>query len=172
MDFLQNNDLSNLDMNMLLGSQNDVNSAKNLFENQDMVKLVETYLDVEVPEKFKNHPIISEFWAIQGKNIKLTFLENSDVEDFEILFEQSILNYLMSKPAYQYTFEDEQILDQFRLFFIAALKRSVGTGQHKFNERIILGGTINQVIRSNTEAFNAGQMGGGGGARNFFKRFF
>ena len=92
-----------------------------------------------------------------GKIPMLTFLDKEDIDqEFMPLFEQAKHNYIMSMPPYEYTFEDRAILKQLEIYFRCALKRSVGTSSHRFNERIILGGSINQVIRSNTEAVNMG----------------
>jgi hypothetical protein len=66
----------------------------------------------------------------------------------------------MSKPVYEFTFDDLQILDQMKIYFLASCMRAMGSNTHKFNERIILGGQINQVVRSNTENFRESQGGG------------
>lgn len=146
----------------LVGSDPELKSAQDLYQGQDMVKLVRTYLEEEEPEAYKKNPLFTEFWAILSKNIKLSFLDGKyDVEDFEILFDQSKLNYVMSKPPYEFNWEDMQLLEQLKINFLASVKRAVGVSGHRFNERIILGGTINQVIRSNTESIKAGDSGGG-----------
>jgi len=146
----------------LLGNEEELKRSQGLFQNQDMVKLVQTYLEEEIPEEFKNKKVMRDFWAVMGKTIKLSFVEKDDLFDFEILFDQARINYIMSKPPYEFDFDDQQLLDQLRIYYIAAVKRAMGFGSHRFNERIILGGTINQTIRSNTESFNSGNSGGGG----------
>lgn len=146
----------------LIGSDPEVKGAQDLFQGQDLVKLVRTYLEEDQPEAFKENALFKEFWAILGKNLKLSFLDpKTDAEDLEMLFDMSKMNYIMSKPAFDFTWEDMQLLEQLKINFIACVKRAIGTTGHRFNERIILGGTINQVIRSNTESIRAGDSGGG-----------
>ena len=87
----------------------------------------------------------------------LTFLDKDDIDnEFMPLFEQAKHNYIMSMPPYEFTFEDRAVMKQLEIYFRCALKRSVGTSSHRFNERIILGGSIMQHIRSNTESMNLG----------------
>lgn len=160
-DSVTNEDIANM-LSQIAGDPDEAEDNKSLFQNNDMVGLIREYLSVDIPKEMKEHKLIQQFWAILSKDIKLTFLEQDDIEDFELLFDQSMLNFLMSTPAYEFSNEDEQILDQFRIYFIAALKRSQGTKNHRFNERIIEGGTINQTIKSNTDIIQgAGNRGGG-----------
>ncbi len=146
----------------LLGSEEELNASKGLFQNQDMVKLVQTYLEEDIPPEILNKKVMREMWAVMGKTIKLSFVDKEDLFDYEILFDQARINYIMGIPPYEFTFEDQQLLDQLKIYYISAVKRAVGFAGHRFNERIILGGTINQTIRSNTESFNSGNNGGGG----------
>lgn len=145
----------------LMASEQEKDSAKSLYDHQDMSKLIETYMTVDIPRELKQHKLLTDFWAVLDRNIKLTFLREEDVEDSELLFEVAKVNYLQSRPAYTYTLDDVQLLDQLKIYFLAAIKRSVGIGQHKFNERIIQGGTTNHVIRSNTDTIQSGSSGGG-----------
>jgi len=158
------------DLSLLQGSKEDIRKNQDLFQTQDMSKLVKTYLEEEVPEEIRRHKIYRDFWAAIGNTIKLTFLEKEDVLDFEYLFEDSRINFTMSTPPYDYTWDDMQILSQLKLYFVAAVKRAVGFQQHRNNERVILGGSINQVIRSNTEAIRGDS--GGGGMMAKIRRFF
>lgn len=171
-EFLQED--GELDMNALqslLGSDTEVKNTKSLYQNTDMVRLIEKYTEVDLPEDLKKHPLVTELWAVLSKEIKWSFLEKEDEADFELLFDLAVINYLMQTPQYKFTFVDEQLLDQLRLYFVAAVKRARGVSGHRFNERIIEGGTINQVIRSNTDMIQAGG-GGGGGLKSFMKRVF
>jgi len=154
-------DLLDQQLKELIASDSELNKSKSLFQNQDMVKLVETYLEEDLPDDLKKKNAIKQFWAVLGKTIKLTFLDKDDVSDFEILYDQARINFIMAKPAYEFTFEDAEMLDQMRIYFLSAIKRSVGTTTHRFNERIILGGQINQVIRSNSESIGSTDKGGG-----------
>lgn len=161
-DSISNEDLANM-LSQIAGDPDDENNQQ-LFQTNDMVGLIKEYLKLDIPKEMLAHPLVQQFWAVLSKDIKLTFLDRDDVEDLELLFDQSMLNYLMSTPSYEFSNEDEQMLDQLRIYFIAALKRSQGTKSHRFNERIIEGGTINQTIKSNTDIVHTpgGQRGGMG----------
>ena len=154
----------------LVGTDNELSKSKDLFQNQDMVKLIEKYTEVDIPKELKDHDLVVEFWAILSKDIKLSFLDAADIDDFELLFDQAMLNFVMSRPSYEYTFEDDKILDQLKIYFIMALKRSQGTKSHTFNERILEAGSVNQTIRSNTDVFQS--PGSRGGKGSFLSKLF
>lgn len=135
--------------------------AEDLFQSTDMVRLVKTYLEEDLPEELKRDQLMRQMWAILGKTPKLSFLVPDDIKEFESLYNQSEYFYLMSKPNHEITFKDLQNLQQLKFYNLINLRRSVGFQGHRFNERIILGGTINQTIRSNTEQFNTPSSGGG-----------
>lgn len=137
--------------------------GSSLYGQQDMTKLVNTFLEEDMPDDLKQSQMVRDFWAVLGKTIKLSFMEKDDIEDFETLFEIARIDYVMSIPEYEYTFKDAKHLEQLRIYFLAACKRAMGSPSHKFNERIILGGSISQVIRSNTEAIKTGDGGSRGG---------
>lgn len=153
----------------LQGNYEDLNQAQDLFQMQDMAKLVRTYLEEDIPEDIKKTRVYNEMWAVLGRTIKLSFLDESDVQDFEFLYDECKINYVMSKPSYEFTFEDMQLLDQLRIYFLAALKRAKGVSQHRMNERTLLATQISQQIRSNTESFN---QSSGGGILNKLKSWF
>jgi len=142
----------------------------NLFEAEDMTKLIKIYLEDDVPENLKtSSPIVKQFWAILGKSVKLTFLDQEDVMDFEFLFNQARYTLLMSMPSYKVTFDDLQQLDQIKLHYYASLKRAVGTNKQKLNERIILGSTINQSISSSQDS-STSSVGIGRQSGSFFNK--
>lgn len=142
--------------------------SEDLYQPNDMVKLVKTYIEESIPEEHKKHPLYSEFWAVYGKTLILSFLEKDDLYQFQILLDNAILDFMMTKPRYEVKFSDRVIVDQMRIYFLAALNRAVGSKSHKFNERIILGGQINQIVRTNSEAINTGDNRGGGAISRFF----
>lgn len=144
----------------LYGDPNEWKNNQALFEGQDMSKLVKTYLEEQIPDTFKETELYKHFWAALGNTLKLTFLDGTDVEFLEIMFEQTKITYIMSKPARKFGFYESQMLEQLKMYFLAACKRSVGSPAHRLNERTIIATQINQVIRSNTESLNA--QGGGG----------
>lgn len=134
-------------------------SDRSLFENQDMVKIIKAYLEENVPENVRESELFKEFWAVIGKKIQLTFLDPEDLFEFEAMFLQCKSLILMREPAYALTFERIQLIKQVEMYFKAALRSAVGGKTGRLNERMILGSTITQTVRSNTEQY--GSVGGG-----------
>ena len=152
----------------LMGSNKELEHSQGLYEGQDMSKIIKVYMEEQVPEAFKMTTLYQEFWAVLGNTIKLTFINSTtDMTEFMLLFDDACITYKMSKPALKYSFTDMQMLDQFRIYFRASLKRAVGMPGYG-NERVILGGQIQQLIRTSTENLNAGG-GKSGGAFGWLK---
>ena len=155
------------------GSEEELKQSQDMFvPSNDMAKLITTYLEETVPDELKKTRLYQEFWAVAGKTIKLTFFDKDDMIDLDLMYDNITIDFKMSKAIYDFSFEDSQMLQQFRLYFKAAVKRSVGTPQHRFNERIILGGSINQTIRSNTENSSGRSDGNSGGIFGKIKSWF
>lgn len=150
-------------------NEDDLKLAEDLYSGQDMSKLVKTYLDENIPEEFKKGDLNKQFWSIMGNSIKLAFLNGEDQEDMEALFNISKYAYIMSKPTYEYTWNDDHALKQMRLHFIISAKRAIGSPNHRLNERTMLATQINQQIRSNTETMRSSSSGG---FLSSLKRFF
>ena len=138
--------------------EEEIEQASSLYDTTDMTKLVQEYMKEEVPKELKQHPIFKEFWAILGRTIKLTFLDKEDLDVFESYYDMARSDFIMSRPAYEFTFEDMQLLDQLRIYFIAAVKRAIGFYQNRYNERMILGSQIYQSI--STQQTRESQPGG------------
>ena len=147
--------------NELIDSEENAERSEELFSNNEASKLIETYLREDFPKPIKEHPAFMQFWAVLGKSLKLSFLTETDVLDLESMYDEAMYNYIMSKPAYEYDFIDEQILDQNRFHLLVNMRRAVGTSKHVINERTMLTTQIRQQIRSNTENFMGGSGGGG-----------
>lgn len=162
----QDPDLQNIDpeqLKQLMSEGNEQDQSQSLFQSNDMVRIIKEYLHVDLPEELKEHEMVKSFWAVLSRDPKLTFVESeTEVEEFELLFNDSLFNYLMEKPTYEFTFREMQMLDQFRLYFMAAVRRAKGVPKHKFNERIIQGGTVNQTIKSTSESYDMPQQKKGG----------
>ena len=142
------------------GNEEQLRAAESLFSNQNTVELIKYYTKEEIPDDLKKLEPFKTFWAILGKNPVLTFLNSEDEEIFDILFRISKLQHLISKPAYTYTFEKSQAMNQLRIYFKAAIKRSIGFDKNKVNERTMEATSVNQIVRSNTEGFNSPQKQG------------
>lgn len=158
-----------IDPRELYDSEEEAELAKNLYTEGNMAEIIETYLQQDIDKEYKKSDIIKEFWAILGRTIPLSFIGDDDEEEFEILFEQAKLNYIMKVPAYKFTFNDMIMLDQLKIYFKAALKRSIGRKGHIVNERTMQSTAINQVIRSNTENMGSPTKGG---VLNWIKKNF
>jgi len=154
--------------NHLIGDEEEQVQAQDYFSPSDMAKLVKTYLEEDVPTQIKKTSIYTEFWAVLGKTIKLTFLQPEDIDMFEAMFDVCRANYMMSKPTFEYGFDDMMILDQLRVYFVAACKRASGFSGARYNERMILGSQIHQNITDGGQ----GRSTSGGGFFGGIKRFF
>ena len=157
-------------MSQYYGSDADLRNASSLYRTQDVARLIEVSLEEDLPDNLKGKAWITEFWAVLGKTIKFTFIEKEDLLEFELLFENAKLDFIMSKPPYEFTFEDMKTLDELKIYFAAAVRRSIGFSTHKINERTLVASQISQVIRSNTESYGA--SGGGRGIFSKLKRMF
>lgn len=147
-------------LNMFKGSEEQLKQAEDLFKPQDMVKLIKFYTEENLTPDFESSEFKKRFWAILGKSPILSFLKEEDEELFESMFRIAKLQYLMSYPAYKYTFTDQMEINQMRTYFKLAIKRSVGFDKNLINERTMEATSINQIVRSNTEGFNAGGKSG------------
>src|ERR1041385_3073130 len=138
----------------LYGDPAEWKGSTNMYEGQDMSKLVKTYLEEQIPEEFQKSSLFVDFWAVLGNQLKLTFLKQEDLDFLEMMFEQVKITYIISRPRRKFTFKESLMLDNLKIHFITACKKAIGNGNH--NERTILATQISQIIRSNTESF-AGQ---------------
>lgn len=112
-------------------------SSYSLWGSTDFVKVIQEYTqDKQIPlDKVED---LQKFWAIFGKDLKLTFIDtDQEIEYFNNLFESAKLSYLMSEPAFKFDFDKYQMLDQLRLNFNAVVRRSKGTDKNKMNERTL-----------------------------------
>lgn len=144
-------------------------AAEDLFSTTDMSKLIKTYMEETIPEEIRNTKLFKDFWGVLGNTLKLTFLSEKEIPEFESLFREAKYNYIMSVPVYDYTAEEMKIMQQIKIYFAAAIRRSVGSRQHVINERTMQATTISQNIRSNTERFS---QSSGGGMMGKIRRMF
>ena len=118
----------------------------------DMAKQKE-YLDVlkhyaedeSIPDNVK-----SSKWAIFGKGLSLTFLEEKDLPIIDMFNQILRIDVLMNQPAHMLTFEQTHQLDQTQLYFYLQAKRAIGTNQGKVNERTLQVTQIGQQISTST----------------------
>lgn len=142
-----------------------------LLGTNESVKIINTLLDDGLKEKIKNKPLLKKYWSAFSKAPKITFLNQEDLVTFENMLDTSTVSFMMGQSSSGFTFEDMLDLDQIRMNFMFSLKRSVGTQRMNYNERTIIGTSIQQRISSHTEGMNRGG-GVAGGWMNKLKGFF
>lgn len=101
--------------------------------------------DGSIPPHVKNSK-----WAIFGKGLSLTFLEEKDLPIIDMFNQILRIDVLMNQPAHLLTFEETHQLDQTQLYFYLQAKRAIGTTQGKVNERTLQVTQIGQSISTQT----------------------
>ena len=119
----------------LVADEKQQEADRSLFENQDMVKIIKTYLEESVPEEIKETDLYQKFWIVFGKKLQLSFIDYEDKFEFEAMFEQAKLAYMMSMPSHEFTFDDVLAIKQLELYFAAALRSAIGMKENRFSER-------------------------------------
>jgi len=125
---------------------------RDYFSRQDY-RLVQFILqNEEVSEELKNF-LIKYFWAFRDREMALTNFAEIDVQRERLMFKDAVLSFLMSKPQYKYTFEDQVLITNLEAIILAKLKRSTGGNQR---ERFILGSQIQQRLGEVEQAPSGG----------------
>jgi hypothetical protein len=141
-----------------------------LLGTNESVRIIDTLLDDGLQENIKKKTLLKKYWSAFSKAPKVTFLEKKDIITFENMFDTSTVSLMMGQATSEFTFEDMLDLDQMKMNFLFSLKRSVGTQRMNYNERTIIGTSIQQRISSHTEGMRGVATGGGfvNKLRNFF----
>ena len=87
----------------------------------------------------KNIPkhILKKYWWVFSKDLVLSFLDDKGKKMKMLAFDIAKIDYLMTLPYYEYTFEIEQELNNVRNIYDIKTDRAVGTEKpNKINERI------------------------------------
>jgi len=110
--------------------------AKPSFTRQDF-KLVSFMLeDTNLPD-----PLKKLFWAFGSKVMALTNLDDVSVKQLLRDWRDARITYMMSRPYYKFTYDEQLAISNFEAWFFATLKRSTGETQR---ERFIIGAQITQ----------------------------
>ncbi|KKK87800.1 hypothetical protein LCGC14_2749630 [marine sediment metagenome] len=120
---------------------------------QQQMLLQKEYLDVlkhysqdeSIPEE-----VTKSRWAIFGKGLSLTFLDEKDLPIIDMFNNILRINSLINQPAHRISFEETNQLDQTQLYFYLQAKRAIGTNQGKVNERTLQVTQIGQSISTQT----------------------
>ena len=125
--------------------------AQNLLTQKDFLEVLKHYTEDEMIPK----EVTESKWAIFGKGLQLTFLEEKDLIMIDLFNNVLRMDTLMSVPAHKLTFEHSHQMDQTQLYFFIQAKRAIGTNQGKINERTL---QVTQIAQSiNTQAVSGQQ---------------
>ena len=120
--------------------------AYDLAKQKEFLDVLKHYAEDEtIPKDVKNSK-----WAIFGKGLSLTFLEEKDLPIIDMFNQILRIDVLMNQPAHLLTFEQTHQLDQTQLYFYLQAKRAIGTSQGKVNERTLQVTQIGQQISTQT----------------------
>ena len=120
--------------------------AQNLAMQKEYLEVLKHYTeDDAIPDEVKKSR-----WAIFGKNLALTFLEEKDMPVIDMFTNILRIDALMNQPAHTLTFEQSHRLDQEQLYLYTQAKRAIGTHQGKVNERTLQVTQIGQQISTQT----------------------
>jgi len=152
--------LANLaaDPSSFLGNEQQLKQAAGLYGNTDMVKLIETYTEDDLPKPVKESPIFNKFWAFFSRSPKWTFLSREDRVDYDYFLHNAKLNFLLMTPSYEYGFKEDMILDNLDFHNFINMTRAMGTPHHIINERTMEATTISQNISNSNAVMSQGGM--------------
>ncbi len=120
--------------------------AQNFLTQKDFLEVLKHYAEDEtIPDDVKTSK-----WAIFGKALSLTFLEERDLPLIDMYTNVLRIDSLMSQPSHMLTFEQTHQMDQTQLYFYLQAKRAIGTNQGKVNERTLQVTQIAQSINTQT----------------------
>ena len=99
----------------------DEEDTQQQFENEDYE--FQKFLIIDrIPKELRR--AISDIWVVNTQSTVLSNLSDSDIRILLNQFDTAFLYYIMNKPQYAYTFEDELIYTQLRMLLLARLKRA------------------------------------------------
>lgn len=125
--------------------------AHNLALQKEYLDVLKHYTeDDKIPKD-----VTSSKWAIFGKALQLTFLEEKDLPIIDMFNQVLRIDALMNQPAHKLTFEESHQLDQTQLYFYLQAKRAIGTNHGKINERTLQVTQIGQTISHQTMSTQA-----------------
>lgn len=138
--YSQNSFMNDLDLPVQGNDQQSMNIPDyGLMGRNDSVEIIKEYLKDDYPIS-KDGEILgklkSYFWACFSRNMKLSFFDPKiHPQVFAIDFRNAHLNYMMSKPVEEYTYDEEMHIQNVGMNFMASIQRSIGTTSSIINER-------------------------------------
>ncbi len=148
-EYLENTEVVENQPIQQMGMQNDPymqQQAVNLALEKQYLDVLKHYTeDKTIPDE-----VTKSKWAIFGKGLSLTFLEEKDLPIIDMFNQVLRIDALMNQPAHKLTFEESHQLDQTQLYFYLQAKRAIGTNHGKINERTLQVTQIGQSISHQT----------------------
>jgi hypothetical protein len=82
--------------------------------------------DVSIPEELKG-----QFWAFSDKEVAIANLDEAKAQKILNQYDDAVSAFIMSRPAYMYSFDDETLFTQMRSKLTIKLSRSIGGFERK-----------------------------------------
>lgn len=135
-----------------------------IWNTKEHLEFVKHYSEDEIiPAEFKKSK-----WAIFGKALTYTFLEEKDLPMIDIFSTIMRIDSLVTQPSHKVTFGEVHSLDQSQFYIFLTAKRAIGTTRDKLNERTLQNTQIAQSISTQTAMMKKA----GGGLFSGLKKLF
>lgn len=82
--------------------------------------------DISIPQELK-----TQFWAFSDKEVAIANLTEEKAQKILNQYDDSVSAFIMSRPSYQYTFDDEVLFTEMRSKLTIKLSRSIGGFERK-----------------------------------------
>lgn len=82
--------------------------------------------DVSIPAELK-----LQFWAFSDKEVAIANLTEEKAQKILNQYDDSVSAFIMSRPSYQYSFDDETLFTEMRSKLTIKLSRSIGGFERK-----------------------------------------
>jgi len=129
-------------------AQDQEETNEDIFLRSELLKVTKELInDEEVDKRLEDM-----MWAFKTKTMKLTFLDKSDIDILNCLFEAEVCKMLRHLPKRYHTPELYEMLGQARIIAILNMRRALGTSdRNKLNERTSLLTQIRQNISTQAQ---------------------
>jgi len=132
--------------------------AKNFYQNSGRAAFLQELVDDDINHATRNrYDVLQKLFGAQSRNLKLSFLQEKDIDFLESLFHDSKLNHMMSQPSYEYGFDDQHAFNQARMLLRASIRRGIGGSKDQMNERLAL--TTNMQLQDQRQSLETNTPG-------------
>lgn len=129
---------------------------KDLLSKDDMLKMVQYFLEEQVPNTFKKEQQL--FFASTGKSLGSSFLKDTDEFYLMNRFEYSKILYMMNKARSDKTLKDIIPLNELQMIILSNIRKGQGAPHQKTNLLTLFATIFKHNVHSFTDS------GGGGGS--------